>query len=1022
MISKQPYRLNNGGQIDRSAPISFTFDGRTFHGFAGDTLASALLANGVRTFGRSFKYHRPRGVIAAGVEEPNALIQLETGGYSTPNLPATTIELYPDLVAESQNRWPSLAFDVGAVNGLFARILPAGFYYKTFMWPRSFWEPVYERFIRKAAGLGKAPKENDPHVYAQRYYHCDLLIVGGGIAGLAAARIAARCGARVVLAEQDSCLGGASLFSGPAINIDGKPVATWVAETVAELEASENIDIWTRTTAAGLYDENYVTLLSREQDHLGPKADPARPRQRFTKLRAKQVILATGALERPLVFANNDRPGIMLASAIETYINRFGVLPGRQMAFFTNNDTGYGPALAAARAGSSVHMIDLRRQINPKLIEAAASAGITLYPGHAVIDSIGPVAGGSPIGSHGLTGITVAPYDLETGQVSSSRQKLTIDCLGVAGGWSPVVHLYSHARGRLEWDATQQFFKPAECPWPVTAVGAASGQFDLAKGISDSDAAARSCLRQLGLSIKRGQRVPKVEEEANTPFPLDMFAVDTLEAVYEIPAKSGQKAFHEFQNDSTAEDIRLAKREGFGAVEHFKRYTTTGMATDQGKTSNVAGLAVLAKATNQSIPDVGHTTFRQPYTPITFGAIAGPNVGPLFQQARETPMHSEHIADQCVFEDVGDWKRPRYFPRRNEDMHAAVQRESKAVRDGVGMVDATTLGKIDIQGPDSAWFLNMLYTNAWDGLKVGRCRYGLMLNEHGMIFDDGVTTRLADNHFHMTTTTGGAARVLGWMEEWLQTEWPERQVYCTSVTEQWAVASLNGPGARALLQPLTDIDLDAEKFPFMSLKEGHVADIPARVFRISFTGDLGYEINVPACYGLALWQKLKEAGKDHNLVIYGTETLHLLRAEKGYIIVGQDTDGAMTPVDIGMDKMISKKKEDFLGRRSLFRSDCIREDRKQLVGLLTQDPKLVLAEGAHLTNTNNAAPPVDMLGHVTSSYYSPNIDRSIALAVVKGGLARKGETIYAVLDNGQTAPVTISDTVFFDKEGARVNG
>lgn len=1002
----QPYRLADKGRLDRSKPLTFVYDGDVYQGFEGDTLASALLANGVKLVGRSFKYHRPRGIMGAGAEEANALVQLGEGGYSEPNTRATVVELYDGLVGASQNCWPSVKFDIQSINQKLAKFFPAGFYYKTFMFPASWWTPVYEKIIRQAAGLGKSPIERDPDSYAQKFAHCDILVVGGGPAGLAAALTAGRSGARVILVDEQNEFGG-SLLSDDA-SIDGSPALDWVAATVAELQALPEVTVLPRTTLSGYFDYNYLTALERVTDHLGPQESDAVPRQRFWKIRAKKVVLAQGSIERPLVFTDNDRPGIMLASAVRTYINRYGVLPGRQMVVFTNNDSAYRTALDAFEAGGSVEVVDMRPDPTGPLVKLAEDAGIRVHKGMAVV---------ATFGKHAVNGCEIATLSEDGRGIVGGTTFIGCDLIANSNGWNPTVHLWSQARGKLTWDEEKVCFVPGfDGPWKPLSAGASNGSFALGDCLKEGFSAGQAAAQAVGFSVD-SPSVPVTEDVEEEP----------ARMVWTVPGKKPlghgkAKHFHDFQNDVVAADIHLAAREGYLSVEHLKRYTTTGMATDQGKTSNVNALAIMAEIRNASIPEVGTTTFRPPYTPITFGAVTGQNRNELFLQKRTTAMHKAHVEAGAVFEDVGDWKRPWYFPKPGEDMDAAVLRECRMVRETVGMMDASTLGKIDVQGKDAAEFLNWVYTNKWDTLKVGRARYGLMLNEHGMVFDDGVTTRLADDHFHMTTTTGGAARVLGWLEEWSQTEWPQMDVHFTSVTEQWAVCTLSGPRARALLSGVTDLDLDPENFPFLSMQEGTVAGVPARVYRISFTGDLAFEVNVPARYGLHVWNALREEGKNHDLCLYGTETMHVLRAEKGFIIVGQDTDGTVTPMDLGMDWIVSKKKKDFLGRRSFARSDTARPGRKQLVGLLTKDPNFVLPEGAHLVEEVLPKPPMKTLGHVTSSYFSPNVGRSIAMALVADGFARKGSTLQVPMMSGRVETVTITDPVFYDEKGARTDG
>jgi sarcosine oxidase, subunit alpha len=994
-------RLAGKGRIDRMQPLDFTFNGKRLQGYAGDTLASALLANGNHLVARSFKYHRPRGMLSAGNEEPNALVQLEQGAYTQPNLRATEIELYAGLAASSINCFPSVDFDIGAINGLASSILVAGFYNKTFMWPRSFWKKVYEPVLRGAAGLGVAPDAPDPDMYDRMHWHCDVLVVGAGPAGLAAALQAGRQGVRTVLVEEAPQLGG-SLLSRPA-RIGGADGAAWAASASEELNALPNVLVLSRTSVFGYYDHNYLMAVERRTDHLGPGRTAGVARKRLWHFRAKRVILATGAHERPIVFGNNDLPGIMLANAGGTYATRYGVSLGKRGVAFVNNDHGFALAIEAhAAAGNLPTIVDARAEVGEALRRRAAEAGIRVLRGSVVTCA----HGGKRVES-----VDVRPVK------GSGMARTECDHVLVSGGLSPAVHLYSQAPGKLRYDAQLACFLPEQCIQAVEVAGALNARFMLDSALADGAAAAQRTLAALG---HPAPAVPPAVagDELN------------IEPVWSVQSLLGEtlpgKHFVDYQNDVTERDILLASREGFRSVEHTKRYTTTGMATDQGKTSNVIGLAILAGSLGKSIPEVGTTTFRPPFTPVTFGAIAGRDRGALSDPVRMTPMHEWHAANGAVFEDVGQWKRPWYFPRAGEDMHAAVARETKALRTTAGVMDATTLGKIDIQGPDAAEFLNRVYTNAWTKLAVGSCRYGVMCKPDGMVMDDGVTARLAEDRFLMTTTTGNAARVLDWLEEWLQTEWPELRVYCTSVTEQWATTAVVGPNARKILRALApDMDFSNAAFPFMTFREGLVGGLPARVFRISFNGELSYEINVPAWHGLALWRAVIEAGKPHGLTPYGTETMHVARAEKGYIIIGQETDGTVTPHDVGLEWAVSKQK-DFIGKRSFARADTSRAGRKQLVGLLPQDKSFVAAEGSHLvTGPERAAfDPVKgspSIGHITSSYHSPNLESAFALALIINGRAMHGQTVHCV-QGAALKPMLVVDPVFIDKEGKRRDG
>ncbi len=999
-------RTDSGGRVDRTRLLSFTFDGRAYRGFAGDTLASALLANGVHLVGRSFKYHRPRGILAAGPEEPNGLVTVfRDEARSTPNLRATQVELYDGLQAVSQNRWPSLERDVGRVNDWLSAFFPAGFYYKTFMWPKGAWHRWYEPVIRRAAGLGVAPTRPDPDRYAQRYAHCDVLVVGGGPAGLAAALAAADSGARIMLCDESAEFGG-SLLGDAAARINGEAALDWVRTSVAELRRNTRVTLLTRTTAFGYFPHNLISLNERITDHLA--APPGQlPRERLWQVRARQVILAAGAIERPLVFPGNDRPGILLAGAAQTYLNRYGVLVGRRAVVVTACDAAYQAALDLHAAGAAIAAIaDVRTQLPNGLAEAARRAGIEAVAGATVLGTEGGLR---------VKAISLGEVD-GAGQVQRTR-RIECDTVLMSGGFTPSVHLFSQSRGKLAWDESLQAFIPASSAERERSVGACRGITDLAQALDDGAAAGAGAVDSLGDGVARASaQNRRFTVEASTGC-----AGARLGPLPAAPSPGKLKAFVDWQHDVTVRDLRLAAREGFQSIEHLKRYTTTGMATDQGKTSNLNALAIAAQDLKAPIPQIGLTTFRMPYTPTTFGSFAGISRGDLFDPRRTTPTHGWAQAKGAVFENVGLWMRARYFPRGSEDMHAAVARECRAVRGACGIFDASTLGKIEVVGADAAEFMNRLYINSWTALGVGRARYGILCREDGFIYDDGVVARLAPDRFHVTTTTGGAPRVLAMMEDFRQTEWSDLQVWLTSTTEQWAVIAVQGPNARRVLDPLvSEIDLSAAALPHMAVGRGRICGVPMMLFRVSFTGELGFEINVPADYGAAVWESIHGAGQAHGMVEYGTETMHVLRAEKGYIIVGQDTDGTVTPDDAGLSWAIGKNKADFVGKRSLERPSMKAPDRKQLVGLRACDGRTVLEEGAQVAARARQTPPMALLGHITSSYSSAVLGYPIALALVAGGRALLGQHLYVPMPGGDIE-VEVTSPIFYDPAGGRIN-
>ena len=885
-------RLVAGGRIDRTRPLRFSFDGRAMTGFAGDTLASALLANGVRLVGRSTKFHRKRGILTAGAAEPNALVRIDRGGgRCEPNTPATMQPLFDGLAARSQNRFPSLRFDAGALAGLAAPLLPAGFYYKTFLSPRA-WHRVWEPLLRGLAGLGRAPALPDPDPYANRYAHCDVLVVGAGPAGLAAALAAAESGARVILCDEQEEPGG-SLLSAPGAVIEGRAAWDWLAASVAALRAAPRVRVLAATTAFHYGAQNFLGLAER-------LPEGSNVRERLWQVRARRVVLATGAIERPLLFAGNDRPEVMLASAARTWLHRFAVLPGRRAVLASCHDSGWRAAFDLQDAGATIAgIVDRRAALPDALTSEAARRGIAVFAGHGIAARRG--------------GVRVLRGD-------TAVRTLPCDLVLMAGGWTPSVHLFSQSRGLLAWDAAADAFLPAGPAQNVVCIGACRGSDDAEAGVAEGYAAGAGL--KLPAPVRRGDGLALREAVAGAP----------------------AAAFLDWQNDVKVGDIRLAVQEGFRSIEHVKRYTTTGMATDQGKLSNMPGLAVAAAALGCAIPEVGFTSFRAPYTPVTFGTLAGRHRGALFEPQRSTPLHARAAALGAAFEPVGLWQRARFFPRAGEAMHAAVARECRAVRNAVGIFDASTLGKIEVVGPDAAEFLDRMYVNALATLPVGRCRYALLLREDGFLFDDGIVARLAADRFHVTTTTAGAARVLHMLEDYLQTEWPDLRAWLTSTTEHWAVVAVQGPRSPAVLGGLVD-GIELEALAHMAVAECRVAGVAARLFRVGFTGERGYEINIPAGHAGTVWDALLQSGAALGITPYGTEAMHVLRAEKGYLVIGQDTDGRVTPDDAGLARAIGRNKRDFVGKRSLERAELRRPDRRQLVGLLPRDGR-VPPEGA----------------------------------------------------------------------------
>ncbi len=987
------YRLADGGLIDRSAPVSFTFDGVGFSGLRGDTLASALLANGVGLVGRSFKYHRPRGILTAGPEEPNALVDLRTGGRREPNTRATTIELFNGLVANSQNRWPSLDFDLLAVNGLFAPFFAAGFYYKTFMWPAQLWEKLYEPVIRRAAGLGMAPTLPDPDTYERATAYCDVLVIGGGAAGLAAALAAGRSGARVILAETDFALGG-RLLSDVGV-IDGLPALDWVVRAESELAAMPDVTVMRRTVVFGAYDGGTYGALERVNDHVAVPPQH-QPRQRYWKIVARRAVLASGAIERPIVFAGNDRPGVMMAASVRSYVARFAVAPGRRVAVFTNNDDGWRTVAALLARGIRIAAIIDSRADAPRVHHAtAAAAGALVFSG-VVAEAHG--------GARGLRSISVALH-------GGGTQVVPVDCLAMSGGWNPNIGLACHHGGRPRWLEEIAAFVPGNMPPGMTAAGAANGSFTLGGALQDGHSAAEAALAGLGLP-RAAAKVPLAARESAAMTPLWLVA-----------GKAKSKAFVDFQNDVTAADIALAHQEGYVSVEHMKRYTTLGMATDQGKTGNVTGLAILAAVAGRDIPEVGITTHRPPAEPVAIGAIAGHHRGRDLRATRLPPTHRWAREQGASFIESGVWLRVQWYPRAGEtDWLESVNREVLAVRHAVGVCDVSTLGKIDVCGPDAGVFLDRVYANTFSTLAIGRARYGLMLREDGLVMDDGTTSRLAAQHYLMTTTTANAAKVMQHLEFARQVLWPKFDVQLASVSDQWAQLSIAGPRSLDVLERLVDRhhDISSPALPHLGVKAVTAGGgISARLFRISYSGERAYEIAVPARYGDALMRAVMAAGASFGITPYGVEALNVLRIEKGHV-AGNEINGTTTARDLGLGGLMSKRK-DFIGRVLAEREGLVEANRWAIAGFKPVDTSARLRAGAHFVPVGMAATAANDQGYMTSVAFSPTLQSWIGLGLIARGRERHSERVRAVdpVRNGDVE-VEIVNPVFLDPDGARM--
>ncbi len=994
----QPFRLNKEGLINRNKKISFTFNGKKLFGYEGDTIASALIANGIHLVGRSFKYHRPRGFFGAGVEEPNAKLQVEFNGHSEPNVNATEMELVEGLSATSQNCWPSVNFDVGAINNFLKMFFPAGFYYKTFMWPKSFWYKIYEPFIRKAAGLGVASIEKDKERYEHKFEYCDLLVTGSGPSGLASAYAAAKNGAKVILAEDKPRFGGTLLTDDVSIdNLSGKD---WAEKIITELKSMPNVTVKNRSQVFGYYDHNMLVMFERVSDHLEKKSKFT-PRQRLWYIRAKETILSTGSIERPIVFGNNDTPGIFLSAAAKEYMKVYGVLVGKKPLIFTNNDSAYETALEFKKNNVEPIILDTREEHSSELIDEAKSKGIDIRFSHGVIVA------------NGYKKVKSAKIGKLNKDKNSFEKIETIDCdcICVSGFWTPSVHLASQSGNKLKYEEKIDAFIPDKKKQHETSVGAANGSFTLKESLKHGFENGSNLSAKI-TDTKTEIAIPNVNEKK--------YGAHDKFWCMPLPKNENPKRFVDFQNDVSVSDIEIALREGYRSIEHVKRYTTLGMATDQGRTSNLNGLQLVSNIESKIVPEVGHTTFRPPFTPITIGTIVGREVGMEYMPTRKTPMHEWHEKNNAVFVDAGAWKRPRYYKQGSENLFEASKREAKNVRENVGICDVTTLGKIDIKGPDAAEFLNRVYTNAWMKLPVGKARYGLMLREDGIVMDDGTTTRISENHYHMTTTTAQAANVLSHLEYYLQIVWPELNVNVVSTTEQWAGAAIAGPKSRDMLSKLyPDLDVSNDALPFMGYKEAEFFGVPSRIFRISFSGELAYEINVKSDHGMFMWEKMMEVGKEFGNQPYGTEALSTLRIEMGHV-AGPELDGRTIPSDVSLNGLVSKKK-DFIGKNSLGREAFNVESRQKIVGLIPIDRKSSIPEGSHIVQDQNAKLPNPKLGHVSSSCWSVENNNPFSLAIMKDGKNMIGKKFFAVSPlKNKSIEVEVISSHYVDPEGKRV--
>ncbi len=976
--------------------IKIIFDGKTYDAYEGDTVASALLRNNVKLIGRSFKYHRPRGIYTCGIEEPNALVQI-LNEHNEPNTRATIKKVYNGIKISSQNRWPSLSFDIGSINNILSPIFSAGFYYKTFMGPKGFWKNIYEPLIRRTAGLGRPPK-NFRSKSIHQNHNVDILIVGGGLSGLIAARKLVDTDHDVLLVEQDSFLGGILKNSNKVDTIDGLKVSDWIVKTEKLISESKNIKILKNTLVTTYNFTNHLVAL--EDKFSGKKIDTDKSELTLHKIRTKNTILANGHIERFISFRNNDLPGVMLASSFEKYIHRYGVVPEKSPVIFTNNSSTISlvKSMVNLNCKPSAY-IDSRKSndIDDEIKNFLKNNDILFYPESEVEGCDGNKK--------------VEKVNIRT---KDSTISINTKMLCPSGGFNPDIHLFTQSKGLVKWDEKIISFKPDTVFQNTITLGSVSGNYDFNKICKEIEE------KMSFLNVK------KFNAEIKTNLVKD-YSIQELWETKNEKKSNWSKSFIDLHNDVTTKDLKQAINEGYDRIEHLKRYTTNSMGTDQGKISSINSLGIVSKILNKKISEVGTTTYRPPYAPLSFAAIAGRSTYEFYDPERKTPIHNWHIKNNAIFEDVGQWKRPWYFKKYNdESMHQAVQREAKQTRKTAGILDGSTLGKIEIKGKDALEFMNLMYTNAFTKMKPMTSRYALMLGEDGMIMDDGIICKINDKHFIATTTSGGAPKVLAHMEEFLQTEWPHLQVYLNSITEQFTTFNISGPKTREIISKVfTEIDFNNENFPFMTFKIFNYKDTQARIMRASFTGELGYEIYISPNHALSLWEEIFKYGKEFDLVPYGTETMHLLRAEKGYVVIGQETDGTVTPIDINFHWMIGKNKKDFIGKRSLKRSDTIREDRKQLVGVVPIDKSQFIEEGQHIVECENLpnkiTKPVEYLGHISSSYHSPNLNHCISMAMIKGGNKLMGKKLFVSTPKGkQNIHVEIVNPVFIDPENKRL--